>query len=76
MNDFSAVSKITGIDTDVPTVTLVYDGFLVTYPKSTENGPSKLVFELVRVLRRFWSPAGQTTLKMVFIYSLWKYSVR
>ena len=64
-NDFLDASKIKGIDTDVLMVILVYDGFLVSYPKSAENGPSKLVFRLVNVLRRFWSPVGRTALKMV-----------
>ena len=68
---FSAVSKITGTKTNVPTAILVYGDFLVTYPKNAENGPSKLVFGLVSILRSFWSPVGQTALKMVFIYLIW-----
>ena len=38
-------------------VILVDVDFLVTYPKSAKNCPSKLVFGLLRVLRRFWLPA-------------------
>ena len=37
--NFSTVSKITGIDSKVPTVILVDADFLVTYSKSAENGP-------------------------------------
>ena len=52
-NNFSAVSKITRINTNVPTVISVYDDFLVTYPKSAKKWPLKAGFGLVLVLRRF-----------------------
>ena len=55
-NDFLTVSNIKGIDTNVPTVILVYDDILVTY--------LKLVFGLLRVLGAF---DRRTALKMVFI---------
>ena len=48
-----AVSKTMRINTNIPRVILVNDDFLVTYSKSAESGPSKLVFGLVRVLKRF-----------------------
>ena len=44
MKIIMAVSKITKNDTNVPTIMFVKRDFLVTYPKSAENGPSKLFF--------------------------------
>ena len=65
LHSFQTIFRITRIATNVPTVILVHDDFLVTYPKSAENSPSKLVFGLVRVLRRFWLLFGRTALKIV-----------
>ena len=70
-NNFLVVSKTTGIENNVATVILVYEDFLVTDPKSDKNGPSKLLFGLVRVLRGFGSPVGWTALKLGFIYLVW-----
>ena len=61
INDFQVVSKITKINTNVSTI------------DCANNGPSKIVFGLVHVLRHFWSTVSKMALKVVSICLIWQY---